>query len=209
MRAVPPLVEQARAASGAERAALAGHLNRELEALGSEGGSREVADLLLHLLESGQLEGLEEAEGRTCRGVAVETLVGLGYPYALEVRPEDLEYLRNQSQPTRKGLLTKGALAAGVLGTGFVGEWVFLPPELAEGKSALGLPLFFLMGLALMGLVTALWGDERSDTRRAGLLGLLVLSVVQLYLGSLGGYYGTLSGVGGLLAWLLLLLPRR
>jgi hypothetical protein len=209
MRAVPRLLEEARAAAGAERAALALHLNRELEALGAEGGSREVADLLLQLLESGRLEGLEDAEGRTCRGVAVETLVGLGYPYALEVRPEDLEYLRTQARPTRPGLLSKGALAAGVLGAGFVGEWTMLPPELANGKSGLGLPLFFLMGLALTGLVTALWGKEGSDARRAGLLGLLVLSLVQLYLGAFGGYYGTLSGLAGVLAWLLLLLPRR
>ncbi|WP_257461057.1 hypothetical protein [Archangium lipolyticum] len=204
---MPRLVEEARAASGAERQALAARLNRELEALELEEGSREVADLLLHLLESGQLEGLEAAEGRTCRGVAVETLLGLGYPYALEVRPEDLEYLRNQSRPNRKGLLPEGALGAGVLAAGFVGEWMLRPSEMAEGERALGLSLFFLM--ALTGLVAALWGDERSDTRRAGLLGLLVLSVVQLYLGTLGGYYGTLSGVGGLLAWLLLLLPRR
>jgi hypothetical protein len=207
MRAVPRLLEEARAAAGAERVALAWHLNRELEALGAEGGSREVADLLLQLLESGRLEGLEEAEGRTCRGVAVETLVGLGYPYALEVRPEDLEFLRHQTRPPQTGLLSKGALAAGVLGAGFVGEWALLPPELANGKSGLGLPLFFLM--ALTGMVTALWGDEGSDTRRAGLLGLLVVSLVQLYLGVFGGYYGALSGLAGVLAWLLLLLPRR
>jgi hypothetical protein len=209
MQAVPRLLEEAQAASDAERQALAGHLNRNLEALASEGGSREVADLLLHLLESGRLEGLADAEGRTCRGVAVETLVGLGYPYALEVRPEDLEYLRAQARRTPQGLFPKGSLAAGVLGAGFVGEWLMLPPELANGKSGLGLSLFFLMGLTLMGLVTALWGDEGSDTRRAGLLGLVVLSLVQLYLGAFGGYYGALSGVAGLLAWLLLLLPRR
>ncbi|MGZ3460638.1 MAG: hypothetical protein ACXU86_19290, partial [Archangium sp.] len=179
------------------------------EALASGGGSREVADLLLQLLEGGRLEGLEEAEGRTCRGVAVEALTRLGFPYALEVRPEDLEHLRQQARRHEGSRVGPRAVAAGVLGAGLVGQWLELPPELHSGESGPGLPAVLLMGLALMGLVTALLGPERSDSRRAGMVGLLVLSLVQLYLGLSGGYYGALSGGAGLLAWLLLMLPRR
>ena len=72
-----------------------------------------------------------------------------------------------------------------------------------------GLPLVLFMGLSLLSLVPALLGPERSASQRAGLLGLLVLSLLQLYLGVFGGYYGALSGGAGLLAWLLLMLPRR
>ena len=73
----------------------------------------------------------------------------------------------------------------------------------------LHLMLSLLMGLSLLALVPALLGPERSDSRRAGLLGLLILALVQLFLGLSGGYYGTFSGGAALVAWLLLVLPRR
>ncbi|HYO71692.1 MAG TPA: hypothetical protein VEU33_37005 [Archangium sp.] len=202
------LVEEARrAASDAERALVAGTLNQQLDALAAGGGSREVADLLEQLLESGQLAGLEDTGGRACRAAATEALTRLGFPYALEVRPEDLAFLRGQDgasqdfpwRPTAAGVL---------LVTGIVAQWGIPPPpgERLEGPL---LPLVLLMGLSLMALVPALLGPERSASQRAGLLGLLVLSLVQLYLGVFGGYYGALSGGAGLLAWLLLMLPRR
>jgi uncharacterized membrane-anchored protein len=78
-----------------------------------------------------------------------------------------------------------------------------------SNDTGLLLPLIALMGLSLMALVPGLLAPERSDAKRAGLLGLLLLALVELYLGFFGGYYGTLSGSAGLLAWLLLVLPRR
>ena len=84
-----------------------------------------------------------------------------------------------------------------------------LPSLQGEAWKGPVLPLVLLMGLSLLCLVPGGLGPERSASKRAGLLGLLVLSLVQLYLGLFGGYYGALSGGAGLLAWLLLMLPRR
>ncbi|WP_051256146.1 hypothetical protein [Cystobacter fuscus] len=208
-REVPRLVEAARNATGDEREVLAGQLGAQLEALGEGGGSREVADLLLHLLESGQLEGLVERGGRTCRSAAVESLTRLGFPYALEVSPEDLEHLRAWTRRRRGPALPSGVVPAGALGVGFVGQWWALPPEVASEVGGLGPFLVVLMGLALMGLMMALLAPERSPSRRAGLFVLLLLSLVEVFLGGPAGYHGAASGLGGLVACLLLVRTRR
>jgi hypothetical protein len=204
-------VQEARAAtSEAERSSLAERINHQLDTLEVGGEGRRVADLLHQFLESGQLAGLEDASGRTCRAAATEALLRLGFPFALEVRPEDLEHLRtlDPSAPSRFPWAPWGA--AGALGAGTVTEWLLTQsasPSLPSEEPLL--PLVLLMGLSLLSLVPALLGPERSDARRAGLLGLLVLALVQLFLGVSGGYYGTFSGGAALLAWLLLVLPRR
>ncbi|WP_375771274.1 hypothetical protein NR798_10360 [Archangium gephyra] len=206
---VRTLVGEARvAASEAERTRVAGALNQQLDALAAGGGSREVADLLEQLLESGRLAGLADAEGRSCRAAATEALTRLGFPYALEVRPEDLAFLRGQAEdspvfpwvPTAAGTLLVAGSAA---------QWWQFSSRHGGDLLDEPLPLVLLMGLALLSLVPGVLGPERSASQRAGLLGLLVLSLVQLYLGFFGGYYGALSGGAGLLAWLLLMLPRR
>ena len=201
------LVQDARmAASDAARAQVAGVLNQQLDALAAGGGSREVADLLEQLLESGQLAGLEDSGGRACRAAATEALTRLGFPYALEVRPEDLAFLRGQDGAS-KDFPWRPTAAGALLVAGIAAQWGIHIEELdLEGP---GLPLVLLVGLSLLSLVPALLGPERSASQRAGLLGLLVLSLLQLYLGVFGGYYGALSGGAGLLAWLLLMLPRR
>ncbi len=202
------LVQDARvAASDAERVLVAGALNQQLDALAAGGGSREVADLLQQLLESGRLAGLADAGGRTCRAAAIEALTRLGFPYALEVRPEDLDFLRGQDEAS-EGFPWVPTAAGALVVAGIVAQWAG-PLLQGLGREGPLLPLVLLMGLSLMALVPALLGPERSASQRAGLLGLLVLSLVQLYLGVFGGYYGALSGGAGLLAWLLLMLPRR
>lgn len=199
-------VQEARAASSeAERAVLAARINQQLDTLEAGAAGRQVADLLHGLLESDQLAGLEDAEGRTCRAAATEALLRLGFPFALEVRPEDLEHLRGLGQGT-EGLSWASWAATGTLGAGIVAQWLALTEDPTQGTV---LPLVLLMGLSLMALVPAVLGPERSNSQRAGLLGLLILALIQLYLGVFGGYYGTLSGAAGLLAWLLLWLPRR
>jgi hypothetical protein len=201
-------VQEARAASTeAERAVAAGKLNQRLDTLEAGSGGRQVADLLHALLEGGQLAGLEDTTGRTCRAAATEALLRLGFPFALEVRPEDLEHLRGRDE--EQGFPWASLAAGGVLGTGLIAQWLALPEGPKSNNPGLLLPLIVLMGLSLLTLVPGLLAPERSDAKRAGLLGLLLLALVQLYLGFFGGYYGALSGSAGLLAWLLLLLPRR
>lgn len=208
LRLLPGLVEEARQAPAADREAAARGLNAHLEALASGGASREGADLLLQLLEGGQLAGLGEGRGRTCRSVAVEALLSLGFPYALEVRPEDLEHLR-ASRGDRPRHLLPGIAASTALGAGFITQWLLLPGEFASDEGGLSLPLVLLMGLSLLGLMTALLGPERSNSQRAGLLVLALLSLLQIILSVFGGYHGAVSGAAGLVACLLLLLPRR
>ncbi|HYO56481.1 hypothetical protein [Archangium sp.] len=209
--APPPvrvLVEEARVATtGAERAVLATKINHQLDALAAGGGSREVADLLHQLLESGQLAGLEDAEGRSCRAAATKALTRLGFPFALEVRPEDLAHLRGLDEDAQ-GFPWVPTAAGTVLGAGILAQWWVLSRQ-GTAREGPVLPLILLMGLSLMALVPGVLGPERSTSQRAGLLGLLVLSLVQLYLGLFGDYYGAFSGGAGLLAWLLLMLPRR
>lgn len=199
-------VQEARAASSeAERAVLAARINHQLDTLEAGDAGRQVADLLHGLLEGDQLVGLEDAEGRTCRAAATEALLRLGFPFALEVRPEDLEHLRSQDKGS-EGLSWASWAATGTLGAGIVAQWLALSEDPTHGSV---LPLVLLMGLSLMALVPAVLAPERSNSQRAGWLGLLILALIQLYLGVFGGYYGTLSGAAGLLAWLLLWLPRR
>ncbi len=201
-------VQAARAASTeAERAVAAAKLNQQLDTLEAGSGGRQVADLLHELLEGGQLAGLEDTTGRTCRAAATEALLRLGFPFALEVRPEDLDHLRGRD--AGQGFPWASLAAAGVLGTGIVAQWLALSEGLESNDSGMFLPLIALMGLSLMALVPGLLAPEHSEAKRAGLLGLLLLALVQLYLGFFGGYHGALSGGAGLLAWLLLLLPRR
>lgn len=52
---------------------------------------RQRADLLLALIDDAQLRDYTGQDGRTVRVTAVQALVGLGYPYALEVPPEALQ----------------------------------------------------------------------------------------------------------------------
>jgi hypothetical protein len=208
MEEVPLLVERARGVSGPEREVLALRLNQRLDTLDAEGRERQVAEVLHELLEGGRLEGLAESLGRPCRAAAVEALLGLGFPYALEVRPEDLAYLRSQ-QRRGGGFPWMSAAAGGTLAGGLLGQWVNLPETLFSEEGSQGLPLIVLMGLSAMGLLAALLGPERSAFQRAGLAGLLGGALVMLYLGLFGGYYGGVSGGAALLACLLLMLPRR
>ena len=58
------------------------------------GSPRATADCLLKLLASEDLASVRGSDGTSARAVAVERLLALGYPYALEVSPEDLAHWR-------------------------------------------------------------------------------------------------------------------
>ena len=60
------------------------------------GSPRATADRLQQLLGSGELATLRASDGTSARAVAVERLLALGYPYALEVAPEDLAHWRQE-----------------------------------------------------------------------------------------------------------------
>jgi hypothetical protein len=196
------LVDEARKApTEEERQEKAGRLNALLERMGRGGGSREVADVFHELLDGGKLEGLVDARGRTCRAVATEALLALGFPYALEVRPEDLEHLHGASPGSGQGSRNrrqKDQTGLTVLLAGMLGE-IALALGRAEANPAVLVPL---LGFIVFALVAVLSGRPRSDLRRLGTVVLGVVSALGVLL-SLGGHGGLVAGLAGLLAaWL-------
>jgi hypothetical protein len=72
------------------------HINELLQSLTSIAqarpeGNKELCEALETVLSGKQLDRLVDTNGRFCRAEAVETLLSLGFPFALRVNPEDLE----------------------------------------------------------------------------------------------------------------------
>jgi hypothetical protein len=152
-----------------ERPELALRLNTLLEQMAADGGSREVADVFHRLLETGKLEGLVDTRGRTCRAVAVEALLSLGFPYALEVRPEDLDHLRASGRHGR-GRALGPAVPGTVLLSGLLAQ-TYQELSRSGGPDSL---VTTQVGLSALALV-ALWlAPPGSAVYRVG-LGLLAL----------------------------------
>jgi hypothetical protein len=192
------LVDQAHDATPEARQWLAQRINRLLDQMVLEGGSRHVADWFHHLIESGRLEGLEDAAGHSCHETAINGLLAMGFPYALEVRPEDLQRLRPREQrPTWKRFLTP--LATSVAIAGAVSQVLV---HLA-GSFRFSRLLTLEVGVSLLALVAVLVGKPRTPMRQMGLSVLVVTSILSIFLGTLGGYAGLVSGLAGLVAALL------
>ncbi|GHG69100.1 hypothetical protein [Comamonas sp. JC664] len=191
------LIEQARGADVALRPGVAERLNLQLARMAQSGGDRLVADTFLRLLESGRLSGLVDSQGRSCRAAAVEALLSLGFPYALEVRPEDLEHQRaNVLAQQKKGQVRPYASLAVAVG----GLWVqWLYEALRPSKDA-GL-LTSQVGLMLLAMA-ALWlAPPRTPVYRVGMLLLALVSLVGVALPLLAGApLGVWAGVAGLVA---------
>lgn len=109
------VLQRARRAEGAARDQLSTELNAALVLLRETTDPRGAADALLELLTKKHLKGLAASDGRSCRSVAVAQLLALGFPYALEVTPEDLAHHRAQEKtisPNTKRALTALSLFA-------------------------------------------------------------------------------------------------
>jgi len=200
------LVDQAQNASGEERQELSRRINRWLDKMVREGGSRHVADWFHHLIESGRLEGLADAAGHGCHETAVQGLLAMGFPYALEVRPEDLERIKPreaQRKHQRRERNLKGS-AAGVVVGGALGEILL---DLLRPQHVTGL-LTVEVGVAALALVALLFSGPRTPLRNMALAVLLVASLFSFFLGVMGGYAGLVSGLAGLVAVLLFALHR-
>ena len=97
-----------------------------------------VAGALLDLLESDRF-GSSTLDGRSLRGVAVETVLRIGYPWALQLDPDDLTAAREEVRRLRPlvswrrvGLVVAVLLA---LGTALAGAMSTFGSS-AQGKSA-------------------------------------------------------------------------
>jgi hypothetical protein len=200
------LVDQAQSASGTERQELSRRINRWLDQMVLEGGSRHVADWFHHLIESGRLDGLADVAGHSCHETAVRGLLSMGFPYALEIRPEDLERIkpREQQQKSRQRDRNLKGAAASVLVGGSIAELLL---NLTRHSPPTGL-LTVEVGVSLLATVALLFSGPRTPLRNMGLAVLLVASLLSISLGVLGGYAGLVSGLAGLVAALLFALHR-
>ncbi len=141
---------------------------------------RERADLLLALLEDPQLRDHAGNDGRTVRTGAVEALLALGYPYALEIPPEALLQAREAARARGELQVPRSGLIAGGLAT-VAQAVVVLPAALLVLFSASGGSGSVLLGLALLGalvlppLLVVLGGLWDSRAARWTGLGLLTL----------------------------------
>ena len=78
--------------------------------------TEETGKLLVRLLDEGAFNELRADDGSPTRELAVETLLRLGYPWALQIHPDELAWYRG-AEATRKRnkyllLIGIGALAA-------------------------------------------------------------------------------------------------
>jgi hypothetical protein len=193
------LVDQAHEAQGEERQELARRINRLLDQMVLEGGSRHVADWFHHLIESGRLEGLVDGAGYACHDTAIQGLLSMGFPYALEVRPEDLQRVRppQEEAPRKKMFLTPLATAVALGGVATQLVMHLLRP------GPMSQLLTLEVGVLLAALAAVLLGKPRAPVRQMGLAVMVVSSVLSIFLGSLPGYAGLVSGLAGLVAALL------
>ncbi|SEU14472.1 hypothetical protein [Stigmatella erecta] len=195
------LVEQARREEPGERQRqLALRINQTLAKMASGEGGRPVADVFHRLIEGGMLEGLEDETGQRCLEAAVQGLLSLGFPYALEVRPEDLERLHAPPPvPSSPGLGLKPTAAA-IAGGGAAGQVAL---ELLT-SGALSTEVTLQVGALLAALVPVLLSAPKTALRYGGLAVLLLVSVTEIFLGFSPSYAGLLSGLAGLVACLLI-----
>jgi hypothetical protein len=195
------LVEQARREERGERQRhLALRINEALAQLARGEGGRPTADVFHRLLEGGLLEGLEDEKGQRCAEAAVQGLLALGFPYALEVRPEDLERLHAPGREGSAPGLGARATAAAIAGGGAAGQVAL---ELVT-SGTLSAHVTLQVGALLAALVPVLLSAPKTALRSVGLTVLLLVSVTEIFLGFSPGYAGLLSGLAGLVACLLI-----
>ena len=183
--ALEVLIDQVRA-PGAARAEVDELIAGLAQPLGPEQSPRERADLLLSLIEDKHLGDFTGGKGVTVRSAAVEALLALGYPYALEVPPDALE-----DRPAREP--TASSEASGSI--------------FASGKGWAGFSLITLIGLAQVIPVLMFTSDMRGSDRELGLWVSLIIAgttFLPAVLVALGHYFRNrlLRGLGGL--WLVL-----
>jgi len=149
------------------------------------GSPRATADRLHALLASGELGLLRGSDGASARAMAVERLLALGYPYALEVAPEDLAHWREE-RPSEandgRGLALLVMTVAVCLSL-----WGVSEPPTGLGLAAV---------LALQGVTVT--GVIRPALRRWARRAVFALGVLACALGFRYGVGTLLPGIAGL-----------
>lgn len=168
------LLARAAKAEGDARRAAAGELNAALGQVGRH-PSRKRADLLLRWLDRREMAGLEDEEGRSCRATAVEALLSMGYPYALEVNPEDLEHLRERSAVAGSVTSSVAALLIVALTSGFATAEVLLGTVWQHRA-----PQLAALSAVLLSILAVVFTRPRRRGRKIALVSLLITGVLSL-----------------------------
>jgi hypothetical protein len=169
---LPPLdslVQEVRA-PGAGRAEVNALLEGLSQPLAPEHSPRERADLLLSLIGDELIASYTGSDGRTVRGAAIQALIALGYPYALEVPPEALEARAREERGVGPGILSTGM-----------------------GKSGLGLVVLAAVVQAAASIYVGDLIHEKTFT--AGALGIVFATTLLPALIAIGGQSAGSSGL--------------
>lgn len=152
---------------------------------------RERADVLLEVLTDSRLRDVSGGDGRPVRAAAMQALLGLGYPYALEVPPDVLSEFSPTDHsphfPEGRGFLVGILLILGVA----LAQNVFLLDEFERPDRGIVLLIVLLLSAGstllplLCALVGAVWNFRILNRVGVGLLllvgmGWLLISVAAL-----------------------------
>lgn len=115
-------LQRARTLQGRARARALSEWERALGQVPATAAEREArATAVRGALEGRDLDALVGFRGRTARSIAVQALLKLGFPHALEVHPDDLAYLRRlQAGGAHRAALVglRGCLGLSLAGQG-------------------------------------------------------------------------------------------
>jgi len=156
------------------------------------GDPRATADRLEQLLSSGALAPIRGPDGRSARAVAVDRLLSLGYPYALEVTPEDLTHWRAE-RPSGAASDGRGLAVLVMSAAVCLSLWgVSRPPS--------GFGLSVVLALEVATVAAAV----RPSLRQVGRQLVLALGILGCILGVRYGAAMLLPGIAGFVAARLL-----
>lgn len=94
LQTFPELLDDLESAQPSQRASIADELNELLIAMREPGHEAEETELVLEALESEVFIHQVDRSGRSCRREAVETVMVCGFPHALQLDAEDVQFAR-------------------------------------------------------------------------------------------------------------------
>ncbi len=135
--ALQELAGRLASAAPSGRRALAAELAEVLDGVRRGPEAERVAQVVLSMLGDRVFDGLATPAGRPLRAVAVDVLLRLGYPFALEVEPDDLQFLRETQRDERLRPLRRLGLALVLAAAAGVAAWAAVRwalPQAAPGE---------------------------------------------------------------------------
>jgi hypothetical protein len=188
--ALTSLVEEVRA-PGAGRAEVDALLEGLSQPPAPEHSPRERADLLLSLIGDELIASYTGSDGHTVRGAAIQALIALGYPYALEVPPEALEARSREERGASPGILSTGKGWAGfglvVLAAVVQAAAGMYVGDLLHEKTFTAGALGIVFATTLLPALVAIGGQRAgsSGLKKTGIVWLKIVSVLWAAIGVL------------------------